>query len=151
MYFDSKIAEFQVEVNDRNEALQRLTKKLGAKDFITEDFYEHIIEREEKFPTGLPVHAIGVAIPHTDSEYVKKSQIAFMSLKEPVTFFEMGTNDKPVKVSMIFMLALKEAHEQLEMLQKLISMIQEQDTMEKLYHCQTKTEFIQIIHHVGLA
>lgn len=151
MYFDSEIAEFQVEVKDRNEALQRLTKLLGAHAFITDDFLEHVIEREEQFPTGLPVHTIGVAIPHTDSEYVKKSQIAFMSLKEPVTFFEMGTSDKPVKVSMIFMLALKEPHEQLEMLQKLIGMIQEQETMDKLYRCQTKTEFIQIIHNVGLA
>lgn len=151
MYFDSEIAEFQVEVKDRNDALRRLTEQLGAKQFITNDFLEHIIEREEKFPTGLPVHTIGVAIPHTDSEYVKKSQIAFMSLKEPVTFFEMGTNDKPVNVHMIFMLALKEPHEQLEMLQKLISMIQEQAIMERLYQCQTKAEFIHIIHHVGLA
>lgn len=151
MYFDSKIAEFQVEAKDRNDAFQRLAKQLCAKDFITEDFLEHVNEREENFPTGLPVNKFGVAIPHTDSVYVKKSQIAFMSLKSPITFFEMGTSDKPIEVNMIFMLALKEPHEQLEMLQKLIGMIQQQDTMERLYQCKTKSEFIQIIHNVGLA
>ncbi|WP_086313314.1 PTS system, galactitol-specific IIA component [Enterococcus sp. 7F3_DIV0205] len=151
MYFNSEIAEFQVEVKDRNEAFRRLTKQLREKQFITDSFLEHIIEREERFPTGLPVTNIGVAIPHTDSEYVKKSQIAFMSLKEPISFFEMGTSDKPVAVHMIFMLALKEPHEQLEMLQKLIEMIQNPETMENLYRCQTKSEFIEIIHHVGLA
>ncbi|ALS00503.1 hypothetical protein ATZ33_03685 [Enterococcus silesiacus] len=151
MYFNSEIAEFQVEVKDRNEAFQRLAKELREKQFITDDFLEQIIEREERFPTGLPVTNIGVAIPHTDSDYVKKSQIAFMSLKEPITFFEMGTADKPVDVHMIFMLALKEPHEQLEMLQKLIGMIQQPEIMGKLYHCQSKPEFIQIIHDAGLA
>lgn len=151
MYFNSEIAEFQVEVKDRNEAFQRLTKELRTKRCITDDFLEQIIEREEHFPTGLPVNNIGVAIPHTDSDYVKKSQIAFMSLKEPITFFEMGTADKPVDVQMIFMLALKEPHEQLEMLQKLIGMIQQPEIMGKLYHCQSKPEFIQIIHDAGLA
>ncbi|MBO0469362.1 PTS sugar transporter subunit IIA [Enterococcus sp. DIV0242_7C1] len=151
MYFDSEIAEFQVEVTDKEDAFKRLTEQLTEKNFITEDFLEHLIEREKDFPTGLAVKNMGVAIPHTDSEYVKRSQIAFMSLKNPITFFEMGTSDKPVEVQMIFMLALKEPHEQLEMLQKLISMIQQQEIMEQLYHCRTKTEFIQLIHQVGLA
>ncbi|GGC80217.1 PTS sugar transporter subunit IIA [Enterococcus wangshanyuanii] len=151
MYFDSEIAEFQVEAIDKIDVFKRLTQQLAAQDFITDDFLKHVIEREEKFPTGLPVNQIGVAIPHTDSEYVKRSQIAFMSLKRPITFFEMGTSDKPVDVQMIFMLALKEPHEQLEMLQKLISMIQQEDIMEQLCQCRTKTEFIRIIHQVGLS
>ena len=151
MYFDSEIAEFQVEVTDKEDAFKRLTEQLTEKNFITEDFLEHLNESDKDFPTGLAVTNMGVAIPHTDSEYVKRSQIAFMSLKNPITFFEMGTSDKPVEVQMIFMLALKEPHEQLEMLQKLISMIQQQEIMEQLYHCRTKTEFIQLIHQVGLA
>jgi PTS system galactitol-specific IIA component len=151
MYFDGEVAEFQVNVKSREEAFRQLTNKLEQQGYVTDDFLDHIIEREAQFPTGLSVNSIGVAIPHTDSEYVKQSQIAFMSLEKPIRFYEMGTNDKAIDVHMIFMLALKEPHEQLEMLQKLIEMIQQQETMQKLYHCRTKAEFIQLIHHVGLA
>ena len=42
----------------------------------------------------------------------------------------MGTNDKEIEVSLLFMLALKEPSEQLEMLQKLIEMFQKPGVLE---------------------
>lgn len=91
---------------------------------MKDSFAENVLKREEVFPTGLLINDVGIAIPHTDAEHVNDSQIAFMSLKKPVTFYEMGTADKEISVSLIFMLALKEPHAQLEMLQKLITMFQ---------------------------
>lgn len=77
---------------------------------MKDSFAENVLKREEVFPTGLLINDVGIAIPHTDAEHVNDSQIAFMSLKTPVTFYEMGTADKEISVSLIFMLALKEPH-----------------------------------------
>ena len=51
---------------------------------------------------------------------------------------------------MIFMMAIKEAHGQLEMLQKLMGMFGDNDAMEKLAKCSTYEEFIDIVKTAGL-
>jgi PTS system galactitol-specific IIA component len=81
---------------------------------------------------------------------VKESQVAFMSLTEPIPFIEMGTNDKKIQVSLLFMLALKEPHEQLEMLQNLIEMFQKTGVLEKLLAAETIGEYQEIIQKNGL-
>ncbi|OJG70925.1 hypothetical protein RV11_GL000809 [Enterococcus phoeniculicola] len=73
-----------------------------------------------------------------------------MSLENPLSFIEMGTNDKEIKVSLLFMLALKEPHEQLEMLQSLIEMFQMPGVLESLLTVNTVEEYLAIIKNYGL-
>ena len=70
---------------------------------------------------------------------MNKEQIALMTLKEPVSFYQMGTNDVEVPVRVIFMLALKEAHSQLTMLQQLIEVLQDKDIMERILSMDENT------------
>ena len=51
----------------------------------------------------------------------------------------MGTNDVEVSVKVIFMLALKEAHSQLTILQQLIEILQDKEIMEKLMNMDEYT------------
>jgi len=150
MYFSNKIAYFQQSVKNQEEAFDILASQLLEVDCVTEDYLQNIIKREEAFSTGLLVNGVGIAIPHTDSQYVKTSQIAFLSTDEPIDFFEMGTNDKVVKVRLIFMLALKKADEQLETLQKLVEMIQKEEILQKLLTCTNQNEFFEIVHGEGI-
>ena len=46
--------------------------------------------------------SIGIAIPHTDKEHVIKGAVAIGVLKEPVHFYQMGTNDENVSAKLIF-------------------------------------------------
>ena len=62
-----------------------------------------------------------------------------MTLKEPVPFYLMGTNDVEVPVRVIFMLALKEAHSQLTMLQQLIEVLQDKDIMDRILSMDENT------------
>ncbi|MCG6528457.1 PTS sugar transporter subunit IIA, partial [Vibrio parahaemolyticus] len=110
----------------------------------------NVIKREAVFPTGLMINGIGVAIPHTDSQYVKRSQVGFLSLTDPLPFIEMGTRDKEISVSLIFMLALKEPHEQLQMLQNLIEMFQKNGVLEKLRDIHDVEEYRMILQQYGL-
>lgn len=144
-YFDKQIALFQVQTKKQTDIFKRLAQELFAVDAVNDEFFEKVEEREKIFPTGLLINGIGVAIPHTDSDYVHYSQVAFLSLQEPIMFKEMGNLEKKVPVQLVFMLALKEPHEQLTMLQKLIDMFQKEGVLKKLLAVQTKEAFQKIL------
>ena len=128
-------------IKTKEEALSYLADKLTSKGIVKESYKQAIIDREHVFPTGLQFEAYGIAIPHTDVEHVNKEQ---MTLKEAVPFYQMGTNDVEVPVRVIFMLALKEAHSQLTMLQQLIEVLQDKDIMERILSMDENTSNSEI-------
>ena len=62
-------------------------------------------------------------------------------LTEPVYFHSTEDADDTVPVSMIFMLALKDANEHIDMLQKLFTMFQQEEQVEKLLTASTADDF----------
>ncbi|MFW7433280.1 PTS sugar transporter subunit IIA [Vagococcus carniphilus] len=150
MYFDEKVIILNGSAKTKEAALSELANLMLIKNSVNDSFLENVLKREEVYPTGLLVNGVGIAIPHTDSEYVKKSQLGFMSLESPVVFNEMGTLDKEVEVNLIFMLALKEAHEQLSMLQQLIEMFQNESVISSLFEIETVEEFIKLMESQNL-
>ena len=148
--FDAKIALFKQHAENRDEALKMLADEFIKAGVAKETFYDGLITREANFPTGLSLNNMCVAIPHTDIEHVNRTQIGFMSLDTPVEFIEMGTEDKVIPVTMMFMLALKEAHQQLEMLMKLMDLFQNDELVEKFYNCSSYDEFYELIKEAGL-
>lgn len=117
------------------DALTYLGNQLQDQAIVKDSFVSAIIDREKVFPTGLQFDGYGVALPHTDAEHVRQTQIALMTLERPVTFTQMATKDQEVEVGLIVMLAIKEAHSQLEMLQKLISLLQNKALVEEIMSC----------------
>lgn len=150
MFFDKKIAFFDLEAANRNEALKRMADSLYAADMVEASFYKGILQREAQFPTGLPTIPYGVAIPHAEPDRVKTPQIAFASLKSPVTFQMMGTNHEEVEVSLIFMLALKKAEDQLTMLQKLTDVFQNSSLLTDFARCKNQEELDELLSKAGL-
>lgn len=142
---DKEIFEINVKnISSKEEALTYLSDKLIEKGIVKESYKEAILNREKVFPTGLQFEKYGIAIPHTDVEHVYKEQIAVMTLENPVSFYQMGTNDVEVSVKVIFMLALKEAHSQLTILQQLIEILQDKEIMEKLMNMDEYTTFKEV-------
>ncbi len=112
-----------------------------------ESYTEALKEREKVFPTGIMVQDTGVAIPHTDPEHVVDSAIAIAVLKNPVEFYHMGTNPSEgmkVPVTFVIMLAIA-GRQHLEMLQKAIQLIQDQEVLQKLIQSEDAAHMIQII------
>ncbi len=68
-----------------------------------------------------------------------------MSLNNPVQFRQMGSDTDKVQVEMIFILCLKNAHKQLDMLQNLMTLFGDDVEIKKLYECKTSDEFLNII------
>ena len=119
-----------VEAGSQYELLGIAADNLHKQGFVKDSYREAVIAREKVFATGLPtLNSGGVAIPHTDIEHVEQAAISFCKLKTPVEFVVMGDENSRVSVSMIFMLALKEAHSQIEMLQELMGILQDEDAL----------------------
>lgn len=145
MGIEEDLVFIDLEAATKEEALQLMGTRLAAGGFVKEGFIDSVMEREKNYPTGLPTEPFGVAIPHTDGDMVHESRIAFASLKNPVQFLMMGTDDKLVDVKLIFMLALNNPEDQLETLQKLIELIQNPDMVIKLAHIKSVDELNELV------
>ena len=78
---------------NEQEIFEQLGGVLVSEGCCKESYVSALSEREKVYPTGILAGDIGVAIPHTDPCYVETTGIAIGVLKEPVSFFQMGTND----------------------------------------------------------
>lgn len=116
----------------KEEALKILCETLLKQKFVKDDFYNQIIKREKNFPTGLQTRTLGVAIPHTDPQYVLSDSIAVGILKNPVVFHEMTNVDKDVNVTVIFLLALTDATKHLKILSKIMEIIKDENSLKRL-------------------
>src|SRR5690554_3339187 len=120
---NSNLVLVNLEAKNSKEVLVKMGNNLEEQGFVHDSYTEAIIKREKEFPTAIPTASMGIAIPHTDAEHVKKAGISIATLKEPVTFKNMGTGED-MDVEIIFMLAVKDPNEQLNMLQRLMTIFQ---------------------------
>ncbi|WP_274954514.1 PTS sugar transporter subunit IIA [Anaerostipes butyraticus] len=128
-----------------DEVFQQLGGLLVSEGYCKSSYVQALIEREKDFPTGINMGNIGIAIPHTDKEHVIKGAVAIGVLKEPVHFYQMGTNDENVEAKLIFMLAVKDPKEHLVFLQRILMVLQDQEVLKQLIETKNKQEIINII------
>ena len=152
---DEAVFEFSVSgIKTREQAIRYLAEKLEIKGVVKETYLSNVLSREIIFPTGLQFEGYGVALPHTDTEHVNKSQIAVLTLEEPVNFIQMATTDIVVPVKTIFMLAIKEAHTQVELLQQLVTLLQNREMMEQIERLtntpESKQELLALLNSQGI-
>lgn len=116
----------------REAVLRFLAKKLVDRNFVEQSFTEAILKREEEYPTGLYLGDTNVAVPHADYHKVKASKVVVCTLKKEVVFKRMDDPAEELPVKMVIMLALNEPHGHLEMLQKIMGLIQNKEIMKDL-------------------
>lgn len=97
---------------------------------VNKDFMEACIEREKEYPTGFPAD-IPVAIPHSKAAGIKENCVCFLRLDKPVRFYRMDDSEEYVDTQLVFNLAIKEADDHLEFLQKLMQFVLDVDTLNK--------------------
>lgn len=138
------LVQTDVIASTQNEIFEQLAKPLYDFNLVNEGFLEGVRRREQNFPTGLPTEPFGVAIPHTDPEYVKQNAISVGVLRHPVTFTVMGTDDETTDVRVVFLLALNESQKQLNILKSITELIRDAKQLEKLLSCDS-TEIYKIL------
>lgn len=106
--FDQK-AVFVTDKTDRNEIFKDVYQKLLELGYVKGDFITNIIEREDKYPTGISTHPLShdlpnVAIPHTEGSFVNTQLIVPVALKNPVQFHNMVNPSEKFDVKFLFMI-----------------------------------------------
>jgi len=127
---DEALVLLDVEAEDRFDLLRQAAQRLQEQGHVKESYADAVIAREKIFATGLPTVLGGVAIPHTDVEHVNTPAVCIARLKKPVDFIVMGDDTETVSVDCIFMLAMKEAHAQLTLLQNLMGILPDADALQ---------------------
>lgn len=136
----------KIEAKTDRELLAYLADRLLEKGIVKEGFKEALIKRETDYPTGLPTEGAGTAIPHADPQYINENQVVIAVPAEPVPFKAMGSSDQEVEASVIFLLALREAHSHLEMLKELMELIQKPQALREIIAADSPEKVIQAIH-----
>lgn len=113
-----------VDVNDYKELFVKMNDIFIKREYVSKKYLESILEREEKYPTGLNFKEYNIAIPHTDSKHINKQNIVFIRLKKHINFNEMGSIDNLLKVDLVFMLLIKKSDEQVNTLIKLMKILE---------------------------
>lgn len=139
------LIDLNMEVKNSDEFFTQITKKLVDKGLVTEDYAQGLIQREKKYPTGLPTQPYAVAIPHADPVYIKEQFIAVIRLKDSIKWCEMATDDVWHDVRLIFVLGFKHDEGHIEVLQTLVNNFQDPSLMEKLLASNCEEEFLNLI------
>jgi len=128
------------------QAIRKLTRPLVRSGHVAPAFATDVWEREQKFPTGLPTQPMATAMPHADPDHVNRSAVAIAVLRSPVRFGQMGTDGSVVlDARIIFLLAIKEREKQVEMIQQLVSVIQNQSLLESLVAARDAQGVVDLI------
>lgn len=135
----------QLDAKDKQDVIIKLGNLLFDKGYVKKTFVDAVIEREKKFPTGLPMEEINVAIPHTDAEHVLKPAIAIGVLNNPVNFNNMADPESELKIDIVFVIALNDGHSQPELLQELISIFQDSRILISIKNCKDASSIIACI------
>ncbi|SIQ69141.1 MULTISPECIES: PTS sugar transporter subunit IIA [Acidiphilium] len=109
----------------QSDVITALGRKLEMIGKVHGSYVGAVLSREGTMPTGLPLDAIHVAIPHTDPIHVISPAVAVATLNTPVTFASMEDPDEWLPVRVVFLLALNDKHRQLAMLQQIAALIQD--------------------------
>lgn len=134
-----------VKATSSDEIIHYLAQKLQNKGKVKISFEQAVKKRELLHPTGLPSGEIAVAIPHTDVDYVNEAAITFATLAQPIEFHNMAITDEILRVQIVVMLALKDPHSQVEMLQKLMALFQDQKLLKQLKGITSSQKLYQVI------
>ena len=131
--FDKQLIFNNLKISDKNEILQYLATQMHERGYVKESYAQAVIAREKIYPTGIQTEAFGVAIPHSDSIHVHKAIIAVCILEQPIVFHVMGgLPEEEVAVNFIFMLAIDDPKEHIEMLNKLSIIFQDKNIMQEI-------------------
>lgn len=129
---DEKLMLVPLRAVSREEAFAQLAQRLQNYGYVKDSYFKAVLKREKTFPTGLCTGEINVALPHTDVEHVLQPGIAVGVLEKPVRIASMDNPQREIDVSIIFMLALKNAHDQPKFLEKFAGLFENKALLHSL-------------------
>lgn len=134
-----------IKAGSDKEVLAFLANELYQRGYVKEDYIEAIQLRETEYPTGLPSTQPGVAIPHANFDLVNQTTLAIATLETAVGFRNMEDNQVILPTKIVIMMAIGEPHGQVEMLQKIVSIIQDEPLREQMTAANSDLKLLTLL------
>jgi PTS system galactitol-specific IIA component len=145
---DEDLIFIHKDFHSKEEIIRFLSFKLFEKGIVKKSFTDAVIEREKKYPTGLYLGEINVAIPHTDIKHVIKSGITVATLNSPVMFYRMDNPDVKIPVHIVFLLAVSQPQEYVQFLSKLTRSFGKEEIVKSIYLQQNTDDVANILKNI---
>lgn len=142
---DSRLITVSMDVNSKDGIMENMGGRFVELGYCRSSYIQALKDREMEFPTGIDIDGVGVAMPHTDVSHVNRAGIGIATLKKPVAFVHMATDDTPVPVRVVFMLAVDDPQKHLEKIQDILAVIQDKKTLEIIIKAEKPEDIINII------
>jgi PTS system galactitol-specific IIA component len=110
------------------EAIRICARALQVHGCVTEKFADDCLDREKDFPTGICCET-PVALPHCQSDAIRRDALCYLHLNEPVSFYRMDDLEDAVMTCHIFNLAIAPG-QHLEFLTKTIRLLQDDTVLD---------------------
>ena len=123
--------------------------EMCGQGYVKESYGPSVIEREAKFPTGLPTEPVGIAIPHTDARHVNRNAVCMLKLAQPVEFRQMGDEQNTVEASIVLLLAVS-GEDHMDMLSELMELFSDEEMLQSLCDAPTQEEVLALLERKGL-
>jgi PTS system galactitol-specific IIA component len=125
--------------------IKALCIRLIEEGYATPSYCQAVLDREQKFPTGLPTLPYATAIPHADVDEVRETGIAVAILNPPVPFRAMDDPDKVLDVRTVLLLAVADRSRVMSTLQGVSTLVQDQDVIKALTSTKSSVEVVDVL------
>ena len=142
---DSGLFAVGLDAKTKDDIMESMGGRFVELGYCKPSYVQALKDREVEFPTGIDIDGAGVAMPHTDVSHVNRAGIGIATLKEPVEFVHMATDDVPVEVRVVFMLAVDNPNKHLEKIQNILAVFQDKQALERIMSAKEADEIVEII------
>lgn len=146
MYVEENLVFYKKKFEKQNDLFDFIADELEEKKYVTEEFRDAIKLREEKFPTGLQLSNMNLAIVHTESIYSTTDKLIILNLEESIEFKNIETL-KPLQVDFIIGLILHDSEKHLEVLRKISQLLQDEDIIHSVKEASSREELTKIMQN----
>lgn len=143
--FKTELIDLDNEVTNQKDFFDKKYFVLLEKGYVKDSFKNAIIERESKYPTGLVLENINIAIPHTDSDHIKEPFVYINRSENEIEFNQMGNEDELVSVKDIWILGIKNGSKQVKLLAFIMEIFNNPEFIEKYRNVKKPEDLIDLL------
>ena len=145
MLLDPNLITLGADVETAEDCIRLAAGLFEAHGYVQPGYGDAVVEREAVYPTGLPGKGINIAIPHTNNKLVNRPAVGVVVPNKPVKFSMMGMKDNVLDCDIILPLVVKDSHQQINMLKKMMKIIQDSELLLRIKNSASKEEIIQCL------
>ena len=131
---------FDLDVKNFNDMVDEVSRPFVLNGYVKDSYVDAVKKREVNFPTGLQLTNTSIGMPHTDPGHANKTGITVALLRNDITINQMEDPSKTVEAKLIFMLCVSKPEEQMVLLQKLMTILQNDVAMTEFMDSKSKQE-----------